>query len=186
VAWTLQQYVGRLHRFLTVRKCKCRPVGEFNGYLRRACDRSPLSSRNSTGVPRPSEIRTAFHGPKTIGGCPPTPATPPCVRVRTRRFEKSQLLVDQRRKTERFEIGIGKPNRKSFGLCEIPGAEPATGSDTSQQGTHPSSNSASRRRRGVFHCRHIAALSQVKSLREKRWDTIEILSLPSVASLSGT
>ena len=22
------------------------------------------------------------------GGCPPTPATPPCVRVRTRRFEK--------------------------------------------------------------------------------------------------
>jgi hypothetical protein len=43
-------------------------------------------------------------------GCPLTPATPPCVRVRTRRFEKLRLLLDQRRKTERFEIGIGKPD----------------------------------------------------------------------------
>ena len=27
---------------------------------------------------------------------------------------------------------------------------------------------------------------RLKSLREKRWDTIEILALPSLASLSGT
>ena len=31
-----------------------------------------------------------------------------------------------------------------------------------------------------------ANAEQLKSLREKRWDTIGILALPSVASLSGT
>jgi hypothetical protein len=31
-----------------------------------------------------------------------------------------------------------------------------------------------------------ASAEQLKSLREKRWDTIGILALPSVASLSGT
>ena len=42
-------------------------------------------------------------------GCPLTPATPPCVRVRTRRFEMVTLtLVLQGRKTERFEISGGK------------------------------------------------------------------------------
>ena len=42
-------------------------------------------------------------------GCPLTPATPPCVRVRTRRFEMVTLaLILQGRETERFEVGIGK------------------------------------------------------------------------------
>ena len=31
-----------------------------------------------------------------------------------------------------------------------------------------------------------ASAERLKSLREKRWDTIEILALPSVARLSGT
>ena len=31
-----------------------------------------------------------------------------------------------------------------------------------------------------------ASAEPLKSLREKRWDAIEILALPSVASLSGT
>ena len=44
------------------------------------------------------------------GGHPPTPATPPCVRVRTRRFESVALTpIDQRRKSERFEVRIRKP-----------------------------------------------------------------------------
>ena len=43
------------------------------------------------------------------GGHPPTPATPPCVRVRTRRFEMVTLVrILQIRETERFEIGRGK------------------------------------------------------------------------------
>ena len=42
-------------------------------------------------------------------GCPQTPATPPCVRVRTRRFEMVTLArILQIRETERFKIGRGK------------------------------------------------------------------------------
>jgi hypothetical protein len=41
------------------------------------------------------------------GGHPPTPATPPCIRVRTRRFELVRLaFIDQRWKSERFEVSI--------------------------------------------------------------------------------
>jgi hypothetical protein len=39
------------------------------------------------------------------------PAHPPCVRVRTRRFEMVTLVrILQIRETERFEIGRGKRN----------------------------------------------------------------------------
>jgi hypothetical protein len=42
-------------------------------------------------------------------GCPLTPATPPCVRVRTRRFELVALTrILQIRETERFKVGRGK------------------------------------------------------------------------------
>jgi hypothetical protein len=42
-------------------------------------------------------------------GRPLTPATPPCVRVRTRRFEMVTLArILQIREPERFEVGIGK------------------------------------------------------------------------------
>src|SRR6266853_23367 len=57
------------------------------------------------------------------GDHPPTPATPPCVRVRTRRFELVTLtLLDQRWKSERPEIGIGKPPREGLGPGQIPKA----------------------------------------------------------------
>src|SRR5258708_21839203 len=70
---------------------------------------------------------------------------PPChTTVRTGPYtavrEVTPLLVDQRRKTERFEIGIGKPDREGFGLCEIPGAESAAGGVTFQPGKHPQLN----------------------------------------------
>ncbi len=43
------------------------------------------------------------------GGHPPTPATAPCVRVRIRRFELVALAsIDQRWKSERFEVSIWK------------------------------------------------------------------------------
>ncbi len=42
-------------------------------------------------------------------GCPLTPATPPCVRVRTRRFEMVTLArILQIREPERVEIGVRK------------------------------------------------------------------------------
>src|SRR5207244_11348597 len=50
------------------------------------------------------------------GGCPPTPATPPCVRVRTRRFELVALApVDQRRKSQRVEVRRGEAPRAGLG-----------------------------------------------------------------------
>src|SRR5438128_6945494 len=57
------------------------------------------------------------------GSHPPTPATPPCVRVRTRRFELVALTaIDQRRKSKRFEVSIGKPNREGLSPSQIPRA----------------------------------------------------------------
>src|SRR5215471_1213556 len=50
-------------------------------------------------------------------GRPRTPATPPCVRVRTRRFESVALAsINQRWKSERFEVGIREPHREGFAL----------------------------------------------------------------------
>src|ERR1017187_4602303 len=57
------------------------------------------------------------------GGHPPTPATPPCVRVRTRRFETVTLtFLEQRRKSQRFEVCLGKPYVEGLGEREIRGA----------------------------------------------------------------
>ena len=57
-----------------------------------------------------SVIKAAFDRHRG-GGCPPTPATPPCVRVRTRRFELVALrAVDQTWKPERIEVRIGQPH----------------------------------------------------------------------------
>src|ERR1700683_5476261 len=72
------------------------------------------------------------------GGHPPTPATPPCVRVRTRRFELVALEpVDQGRKTERFEVRIGKPNRRGLGPSEVPGSTTAAGRIAGQSRPNP-------------------------------------------------
>src|SRR5260370_23059163 len=57
------------------------------------------------------------------GGHPPAPATPPCVRVRTRRFESVTLtLLNQRGKSERPKMGIGEPPREGLGPGQIPRA----------------------------------------------------------------
>src|SRR5215472_16225417 len=92
----------------------------------------PISGRGLTGSINSwmgASTRPRRHFPESPfdrhrgGGHPPTPATPPCVRVRTRRFELVALTpIDQRRKAERFEVGIGKPHRKGFGPSEVPGA----------------------------------------------------------------
>src|SRR5438876_6530808 len=72
------------------------------------------------------------------GGHPPTPATPPCVRVRTRRFELVALeRIEQRWKTERFEVRIGKPHRQGLGLREVPRAAPAAGRIAGQSRADP-------------------------------------------------
>jgi len=72
------------------------------------------------------------------GGHPPTPATPPCVRVRTRRFELVTLApLDQGRESERFEVSIGEPHREGLTPGEVPRATAAAGCVTSQLRTNP-------------------------------------------------
>jgi hypothetical protein len=67
------------------------------------------------------------------GGHQPTPATPPCVRVRTRRFEMVTLVhILQIRESERFEIGCGKRDGYGLGVGEVPGTAAATGCVASQ------------------------------------------------------
>ena len=65
------------------------------------------------------------------------PATPPCVRVRTRRFELVTLAsIDQRWKSERLEVSIGKPNRESFSPSQVPRAASASRRVASQSRTN--------------------------------------------------
>jgi hypothetical protein len=47
------------------------------------------------------------------------------------------FLVDERRKSKRFEVGIGKPNREGLGTCEIPGTKSAASGVTRQPRTDP-------------------------------------------------
>src|SRR5215831_16997192 len=109
------------------------------------------------------------------GGRPPTPATPPCIRVRTRRFKKVALAVlEQRRKVERSKVCLGKPYVESLGERQIPGSAAAAGHIGRQLGTHPSSSNAARRRRTVFHCRHKAHRNR------RRTQPVKEISTPGV------
>src|SRR3989442_11826358 len=68
-------------------------------------------------------VNTAAFDRHRGGGRPPTPATPPCVRVRTRRFETFGLTsLEQRRKTAIAEIGIRERNMQSFRMGQMPRA----------------------------------------------------------------
>src|SRR5713101_7437711 len=85
------------------------------------------------------------------GGHPPTPATPPCVRVRTRRFELVTLaFIDQRWKSERFEVSIGKPHREGFGPGQIPGAESAASRVAGESRANPQFYRSRFRRKTTF------------------------------------
>ena len=57
------------------------------------------------------------------------PADPGHTTVRTGPYtavrELIPFLVDERRKTKRFEVGIRKPDREGLGTCEIPGTQSA-------------------------------------------------------------
>jgi hypothetical protein len=61
-------------------------------------------------------------------GCPRTPATPPDMRVRIRRFgELSRGLNDQSRKSERSEVGIGQRASQGVRVRQMPRAMGASG-----------------------------------------------------------
>src|SRR5207245_6913628 len=96
------------------------------------------AGRNQMVFKREAQFPDASSDRHRGGGHPPTPATPPCVRVRTRRFELVALTpIDQCRKSKRFEVGVGKPHREGFGPSEVPRAASATSRVTSQSRTNP-------------------------------------------------
>ena len=79
------------------------------------------------GSPK-STFPVSRHDRHRGGGHPPTPATPPCIRVRTRRFESVALtLVEQTGKPKRTEVRVRKRDVKSLGPRKAPQSVPTTG-----------------------------------------------------------
>src|SRR5580704_18851597 len=79
------------------------------------------------------------------------PPTPPGIRVRTTAVREVALTrIDQGGETERFEVGIGKPDGEGFAPGDVPWATAAVGRIAQLPKTR-NAISAARRRRGVFH-----------------------------------
>src|ERR1035437_8305971 len=77
--------------------------------LVRALQRTWPTSSPRSGVRLASGRRVRFVENERLRERP-TPGTPPCVRVRTRRFETVTLtFLEQRRESQRFEVCLGKP-----------------------------------------------------------------------------
>src|SRR5216683_2643242 len=100
------------------------------------------------------------------GGHPPTPATPPCVRVRTRRFDwLRQHSSNNDGSPSDLKYALESPTERALAFARYQGPSPLPAVLLASRERTPSSSSASRRRRGVFHCRHIAALIRNRTQR---------------------
>src|SRR5437588_2040138 len=100
------------------------------------------------------------------GGHPPTPATPPCVRVRTRRFETVTLHSSTKVGSPRdLKYALESPTVRALVRAIGQGPRPLLAVLRARRGETPSFKRAARRRRGVFHCRHRAARSRNRTQR---------------------
>src|SRR5438046_7657386 len=100
------------------------------------------------------------------GGHPPTPATPPCVRVRTRRFETVTLHSSTKVGSPRdLKYALESPTVRALVRARCQGPRPLLAVLRASRGETPSFKRAARRRRGVFHCRHKAARSRNRTQR---------------------
>src|SRR5207253_1072024 len=100
------------------------------------------------------------------GGHPPTPATPPCVRVRTRRFETVTLHSSTKVGGPRdLKYALESPTVRALVRAIGQGPRPLLAVLRARRGETPSFKRAARRRRGVFHCRHRAARSRNRTQR---------------------
>ena len=100
------------------------------------------------------------------GGHPPTPATPPCVRVRTRRFETVTLHSSTKVGSPRdLKYALESPTVRALVRARGQGPRPLLAVLLARRGETPSFKRAARRRRGVFHCRHRAARSRNRTQR---------------------
>jgi hypothetical protein len=62
---------------------------------------------------------------------------------------------------------LESPTDRAFAFARYQGPSPLPAVLHASRGRTPSSDSAARRRRGVFHCRHMAALSRNRIQRVK-------------------
>src|SRR5437870_5430478 len=100
------------------------------------------------------------------GGHPPTPATPPCVRVRTRRFETVTLHSSTKVGSPRdLKYALESPTVRALVRARGQGPRPLLAVLLARRGRTPSFKRAARRRRGVFHCRQRAARSRNRTQR---------------------
>ena len=111
--------------------------------------------------------------------CPLTPATPPCVRVRTRRFEKLRCYssTSEGRPSD-LKWALESPTERALAFARYQGPSPLPAVLLANRGRTPSSISAARRRRGVFHCRHIAALRRNRTQRVSANNTSGVSQKP--------
>ena len=113
------------------------------------------------------------------GGRPPTPATPPCVRVRTRRFDwLRQHSSNNDGSPSDLKYALESPTDRALARARYQGPRPLPAVLRASGSRTPSSSSAARRRRGVFHCRHKAALSRNRTQRVKPINTSGVSQNP--------
>src|SRR6266849_1311606 len=113
------------------------------------------------------------------GGHPPTPATPPCVRVRTRRFDwLRQHSSNNDGSPSDLKYALESPTDRALARARYQGPRPLPAVLRASRSRTPSARSAARRRRGVFHCRHKAALSRNRTQRVKPISTSGVSQNP--------
>src|SRR5712672_4718157 len=100
-----------------------------------------LTSRHVRKVPK-----IGIGGASRLRPSHTTVRTGPYTAVR----EVTLTCFDQRRETERFEVGIGESHGEGFAPGNMPGSTTATGR-IAQLPRDSSAMSAARRRPGVFH-----------------------------------
>jgi len=77
-----------------------------------------------------------------------------------------------------LKYALESPTDRAFAFARYQGPSPLPAVLLASRGRTPSSNSAARRRRGVFHCRHKAALSRNRTQRVKPISTSGVSQNP--------
>src|SRR5207245_10824239 len=91
------------------------------------------------------------------GGHPPTPATPPCVRVRTRRFETVTLHSSTKVGSPRdLKYALESPTVRALVRARCQGPRPLLAVLRASRGENPRFIIAARQRCGGFRCRQWA------------------------------
>src|SRR5512132_3973279 len=108
-----------------------------------------------------------------------TPPTPPCIRVRTRRFDGlSGLLTGDGREAERFQGGIGDCDGERGAVAESPGPVRASGGLSRQVLADAAPAQLRKAVRPRFHCFQAMARSRRLTHWSRLRDTDGVSQMP--------